>query len=446
VWLKQPDWESGRTTGLIQSKILGGCRSEVETRNFAFLHFCYIRLPDRTMKKRVLIMSTSAGTGHVRAGEALTKVFEEHPEVSEVLHSDALRFTNKLFRDFYSKLYTRLVKDAPDFLGWWYKQSDEPWKTDGMRLMLDRLNTGPLVKFIRQFNPHITVCTHFMPAGIISHLIAKNLLDAHLSIVVTDLDFHAMWLSRVFHRYFVAIEETKVHLEELGLPKERITVSGIPIDLEFVTPIDRVATRFHYGLHPTRPTLLLSAGALGVGPTEFIVKRLRFLRCKAQTIVLCGRNSETRDRVSEMVGENNENFKVFGYTGRMADLMKISDLFIGKPGGLTTAEALACGLPMVIVSPIPGQEERNSDHLLEDGVAVKCNEMTTIPYKIDSLLDDPLRLEQMRRRAFAMSRPEAAKTIVETLVADEVSALEVSDDEAEAITIAASKERDNKTR
>ena len=87
-------------------------------------------------------MSTSAGSGHVRAGEALTKVFEEHPGVSEVLHSDALRFTNKLFRDFYSKLYTHLVKDAPDFLGWWYKQSDEPWKTDGMRLMLDRSEHG----------------------------------------------------------------------------------------------------------------------------------------------------------------------------------------------------------------------------------------------------------------------------------------------------------------
>jgi processive 1,2-diacylglycerol beta-glucosyltransferase len=147
-----------------------------------------------------------------------------------------------------------------------------------------------------------------------------------------------------------------------------------------------------------------------------------------------------------VVGENNENFKVFGYTARMADLMKISDLFIGKPGGLTTAEALACGLPMVIVSPIPGQEERNSDHLLEDGVAVKCNELTTIPYKIDTLLDDPLRVEQMRRKAFAMSRPDAARTIVETLVADDVSALEVSDDEAVAITIAASKERDNKAR
>src|SRR5258705_12233495 len=110
-----------------------------------------------------------------------------------------------------------------------------------MRLMLDRLNTGPLVKFIRKFDPHITVCTHFMPAGIISDLIAKNLLDAHLSIVVTDLDFHAMWLSRVFHRYFVANEETKVHLEKLGLPYEQYIDSLIPIDSEIITHIYRVA-------------------------------------------------------------------------------------------------------------------------------------------------------------------------------------------------------------
>ena len=245
------------------------------------------------MKKRVLIMSTSAGTGHVRAGEALTKAFRGDPRVGEVVHSDALHFTNKLFRDFYSKLYARLVQTAPDFLGWWYKQSDEPWKTDGMRLMLDRLNTGPLVKFIRKFDPHITVCTHFMPAGIISDLIAKDRLDAHLSIVVTDLDFHAMWLSRMFHRYFVAIDETKAHLEMLGLPTDRITVSGIPIDLEFASPIDRVATRQNYRLHPTRPTLLLSAGALGVGPAEFVVDRIKQLRNKVQTLVVCGRSIET---------------------------------------------------------------------------------------------------------------------------------------------------------
>jgi processive 1,2-diacylglycerol beta-glucosyltransferase len=315
-----------------------------------------------------------------------------------------------------------------------------------MRLILDRMNTGPLVKFIRRFNPHITVCTHFMPAGIISHLIAKKLLDAHLSIVVTDLDFHAMWLSRMFHRYFVAIDETKAHLEALGLPKERITVSGIPIDPEFAVPIDRAATRLHYGLHPERTTLLLSAGALGVGPAEFVVERLKNLQVDTQTIVVCGRSAETRERVLKVVGNEPDKFKVIDYTDQMPDLMKISDLFIGKPGGLTSAEALVCSLPMVIVSPIPGQEERNSDHLLEEGVAVKCNEMTTVPYKIDTLLRNPARLEQMRQRAFTLGRPNAAKSVVDTLVSDNLPPLKVTDDDAEAITLAASKKRDIKSR
>ncbi len=90
-------------------------------------------------------------------------------------------------------------------------------------------------------------------------------------------------------------------------------------------------------------------------------------------------------------------FRILGYTDRMHELMQISDLFIGKPGGLTTSEALACGLPMAIVSPIPGQEERNSDHLLEEGIAIKCNELTTLPFKIDRLLDDPPRLARMAK-------------------------------------------------
>src|ERR1700722_6364334 len=113
-----------------------------------------------------------------------------------------------------------------------------------------------------------------------------------------------------------------------------------------------------------------------------------------------------------MVGENNENFKVFGFTGRMPDLMKISDLFIGKPGGLTTAECLACGLPMIIVAPIPGQEDRNSDHLLEKGIALKCNKFSTLAYKIDGLLDQPEQLQAMKEKALTYGRPHAAETIV----------------------------------
>lgn len=389
--------------------------------------------PVPSQKKRVLIVSASAGTGHVRAADALAKAFTQDERVEAVENIDALRYTNKLFRDFYSKLYIRLVRSAPEVLGWLYKSSDEPWKGDEVRLRLDRLNTQPLVKFIRKFKPDITVCTHFMPTGIISHLIAKRLLDAHLSVVVTDLDMHAMWLSRIFHRYFVAIDETRAHLEALGIPGERVTVSGIPIDPVFGEPIDREAVRREFGLDTRMTTLLLSAGALGVSPTEIAVGRLMQLKHEAQTIVICGKNEEMQQRVTGIVGAGNPRFKILGYTDRMHDLMKISDLFVGKPGGLTTSESLACGLPMVIISPIPGQEERNSDHLLEDGAAVKCNEMTTLPYKIDKVLGEPGRLESMRLSARKLGRPGAAHTIARTLIEDNLPPLKLDAEAREAI-------------
>ncbi len=393
------------------------------------------------MKKRVLILSTSAGTGHVRAGQALEKAFAADPRVGEVIHEDALKFTNKLFRDFYSTLYMRLVRSAPELLGWVYKASDEPWKGEATRSQLDRLNMSKLIKFIRGFDPDITVCTHFMPAGIISHLLEKKKLRTHHSIVVTDFDCHAMWLCRQFHRYFVALDETKAHLEALGLPAERVTVSGIPIDSVFATPGDRAALRASFGLDPRKTTLLLSAGALGVGPTELIVERLKLLRTEVQTVVICGRSEEVQTRVRRAAGEDNARFLIMGYTDRMHELMHLSDLFIGKPGGLTTSEALACGLPMAVFSPIPGQEERNADHLLEEGAGIRCNELTTLPFKLDRLLSDPARLAEMRRRATGMGRPHAARTIVNALLEDRLPPLVLDAEDREAIALAAAGEK-----
>jgi processive 1,2-diacylglycerol beta-glucosyltransferase len=125
----------------------------------------------------------------------------------------------------------------------------------------------------------------------------------------------------------------------------------------------------------------------------------------------------------------------------MHELMRISDLFVGKPGGLTTSEALACGLPMAVFSPIPGQEERNSDHLLEEGAGIRCNELTTLPFKIDRLLDDPERFAAMRRAAFAMGRPHAARIVAQTLLEDQLPPLVLAPEQREAIALAAARER-----
>ncbi len=382
-----------------------------------------LEIPDSpsTQGRKVLILSASAGTGHVRAAAALEKVFRQQPGVGEVRNIDALRFTNQLFRDFYSKLYITLVQRAPTVLGIVYNTTDEPWKTDRMRLMLDRLNTGPLERFIAKFKPDITVCTHFLPSEIISYLISKGKLNARLSIVVTDLDVHAMWLCRTFDRYFVALEESKVHLEVLGLPGSHITVSGIPIDPVFGEKRDRATLRAEAGFDNERPLFLISGGALGVSPAAGVLDGLARLRHPAQAIVICGKNAEMKAKLEEQAraveaANPHLTFKIIGYTDEMHKWMQMSDLFIGKPGGLTTAESLACGLPMIIVAPIPGQEDRNSDHLLEKGIALKCNEFTTLAYKIDGLLDHPEQLEAMRQKALFYGRPNAAETIVDTLL------------------------------
>ncbi len=385
--------------------------------------------------KKVLILSASAGTGHLRAASALEQICRNTPGVGEVANVDALAFTNKLFRDFYSKLYLTLVEDAPTLLGWWYDKSDEPWKTDRMRLLLDRLNTRPLVRLISRMQPEITICTHFMPAEIISHLITKKVIQAKLSIVVTDFDFHAMWLSRAFHRYFVALDETKAYLTALGLPAERVTVSGIPVDPAFGRQKDKTSLRRKLGLPLDRPVILVTAGALGVNPAEQVVKSLRQLPHRAQVVVICGKRPEAKERVEQELSRGNGgkvDFKVMGYVDDIPGWMGAADLLISKPGGMTSAEAMASSLPMVIYAPIPGQEERNSDQLLEKGAAIKCNEITILGYKVGQLLGTPKRLEQMRDAARKMGRPHAAEMVVRTLLAEPKNeAIEVNSEQQE---------------
>ena len=380
-------------------------------------------MADNPKKYRILILSVSAGTGHLRAAEALEKAARANPDVGEVLNIDALKYTNKMFRRFYGQFYIDLVKSAPVLLGYFYDQQDEPWKTEKMRLMLDRMNTGSLIRLIKKFKPDITVCTHFLPAEILAYLIQHKKIETRLSTVITDYYAHAMWLSRLIHRYFVANEETKVFLENIGFPPECITVSGIPVDPEFAAPRDRAEIRNEYGLSSSEPVLLISAGALGVSSVERMAEFVCDIKHAAQVIIICGKNEKLKATVLNEVEELRKNsahlkFTVLGYTDRMHDWMKAADLYIGKPGGLTTAEAMSCGLPMLIYQPIPGQEERNSDYLLENGAALKCNQLSTMAYKIDLLLGDPQRIKTMRENAGSLGHPHAAGNIINLLIND----------------------------
>jgi processive 1,2-diacylglycerol beta-glucosyltransferase len=383
------------------------------------------------MFKKVLILSASAGAGHMRAADAIERALLEMNAAEEVRHVDTLQYTNKLFRHLYSKAYIEMVNKMPEALGWFYDHLDKPWKNERRRLALDKLNTRPFVKLLKQYQPDIAICTHFLPAEIISWLKAKERISCPQAIVVTDFDVHAMWLCHHYEQYFVALEETRRHMLKLGIPSDKLTVSGIPIDPVFAQEKDKREMREKHGLHQDMTTILVSAGGFGVGPVEHILQSLSEMQHPAQVIALCGRNEELKGRVeslaSQLPSSSRTIIKAVGYTTLMDEYMSASDILLGKPGGLTTCEALAKGLVFVIVNPIPGQEERNSDHLLEGSVAIRCNNLPVLAYKLDQLLDDPSRFASMKANARHLARPHAAQEIVTKLLSLQASSGNVQD-------------------
>ena len=355
----------------------------------------------------------------MRAAQAIEKAFLELKAAEEIRNIDTLEYTNPIFHQLYSKAYIEIVNKTPELYGWFYEHFDKHRQNEHRILAFDKLNARPFIKMLEKYQPDIAVCTHFLPAEIISWLKEKHRISTKQVIVVTDFDLHAFWLCRHFEHYFVALEETRTHLIELGVPPDKITVSGIPIDPAFSKPKDQSQIRRDYMLKPELPTILISAGGFGVGPVEKIIQSLLKMKNKAQIIVICGRNEELKDKVDKLIknipSDIAVQFQVVGYTDQIDSYMAVSDLVLGKTGGLTTSEALASGLAFVVVESIPGQERRNADHLLEESVAIKCNNWPVLAYKIDKLLDNPQHLARMQRKAKKISRPLAAYDIVKKL-------------------------------
>jgi processive 1,2-diacylglycerol beta-glucosyltransferase len=369
-------------------------------------------------KPRVLLLSASSGAGHVRAAQALEKAFAARGDCI-VEHIDAMQYASKLFQRIYDKAYLSMVRRAPDVMGVLYDRTDQPWQSMKRRLVFDRLNTAPMVRLLQRVQPDLCVATHFLPAEIMAWLIAKKKLSARNAIVVTDYDVHAMWLCKTVDRYYVALEESVEYLAQVGVPREIIRVTGIPIDPVFATVFDRGEVRRKFGLAPAATVLLVAAGGYGVGPMEQLVWALLDLKRGWQIVAVAGKSEKLRQRMAKLAESagtldgGGRRLIPVGFTQEMDRYMAAADLLVGKAGGLTTSEALARGLPMALIEPIPGQEERNADHLLEEGAAIRCNNFPAAAWKIAKLLDDSGRLGRMRTAARAMGRPKAAWDIAE---------------------------------
>jgi processive 1,2-diacylglycerol beta-glucosyltransferase len=383
--------------------------------------------------KRVMVLAAGVGSGHNAAAMALESEFARRPAVDAVQAVDVLELTSDLFRSLQDDAYFALVDAAPWLVGWGYDMNDVPFRSQGAMSVWDQLNTTAVVKTIRAFAPDTIVCTHFLPARVVSLLLGRGRLQATMSMVTTDYDFQGMWLTAPINRFYVARDETRAHMVEIGLPADRITVSGIPVKGDFSGPADRDSVLARYELRPDVPILLISAGAAGGEYAKAVVTQTLAIPNPFQAVVVCGRNEQLRDALTELVASSPSRYRVIGYTTEMSALMRVATLFIGKPGGLSSSECMAAGLPMVLINPIPGQEVRNSDFLLEEGAAVRCNYGTTIGYKIATLLDAPDRVARLAANARRIGRPDAAEVIVSNALAETPQLLWISREAGRAI-------------
>jgi processive 1,2-diacylglycerol beta-glucosyltransferase len=375
-------------------------------------------IPSLNRKPRVLILSASSGAGHVRAAQAVEKALQARGDC-HVEHIDALEHVSKLFQRVYEDTYISMVQRAPGLMGLLYDRTDQPWRHTRRRLAMDRLNTQPMIRMLKRVQPDLCIATHFLPAEIMAWLIAKKKLNAKHVIVVTDYDVHAMWLCRTVDRYDVALPESLEYMAGIGVPRDKLRVTGIPIDPLFEVAVDRAAARKKLGLSAESRVLLISAGGYGVGPVEQLVKDLLALGRPWQIVAIAGKSEKLKNRLERLsadagkLPDGGNKLVPVGFTKEMDQYMAAANALIGKSGGLTTSEALARGLPMILIEPIPGQEERNADHLLEAGAAIRCNSLPAAAWKIASLLDNSEKLKTMGISAKAMARPEAARVIVE---------------------------------
>lgn len=361
----------------------------------------------------ILILSASAGAGHTVAARAIEAAVRRLAPAETVEVHDLLQSTNGLFSRLYANGYLGLARHAPTILGLIYESTDHPRPVaDVLRRAFQHANSAGARRYVLHKRPKLIINTHFYSAEVVARLRCAGRLNCPQVTVTTDFDTHRMWVQPPTERYYAATTDGKDYLAILGVPPDNIKVTGIPIRPSFALDVDRAAFRARHGFDARRPLVLLLGGGFGVGPTEALFRQLLDLRRDVQIAAIAGRNEPLRRRLERAAVGARHPVRVIGFTDEMHAWMRSVDLAVSKPGGLTASEALCCGLPLLIVYPIPGQETRNSDYLLEQNAAIKVNNYRMLARRVENLLDDRARLARLRSAGLAVARPNAAEEIV----------------------------------
>ena len=372
--------------------------------------------------KKVIIFYASYGGGHLSAARSIKENMETNYEDIDVKLIDCMEYVNKTVNKITTKAYSEMAKKAPKTWGRVYWKSQKGPLAQ-ISTTSNKILSIKLYKLLKDFEPNLIVSTHPFGSQMCAYLKKHGKLNAKIATVMTDYAPHDQWL--VFNKYvdyyFVSHDGMKKELHEKGIPNEKIFATGIPLSNKFLLKYDKPTILKSFGLSPDKKTVLFfGGGELGLGKTQTFKIFKSFVECpeNIQIVAISGKNQKMKEAFENLVESLNkkDSVKILEYTNHVPELMSISDLVVTKPGGLTTTESLASGLPIVVINPIPGQEEENASYLEKNKVAIWLKKDDNVEAILKDLFSNPEKMQEMKIRARLLAKKNSTKDICKILL------------------------------
>lgn len=374
--------------------------------------------------KKIMIFYGSYGGGHLSAARAIKEYIENNHKDIEIQMIDCIEYVNKFVNKITTKAYEDMAKIAPWAWGYVYKKSEKgiiaKFSNDSNKLMAYKL-----YKLINEFNPDSIISTHPFSSQMCAYLKKKGKANFKLATVTTDYAPHDQWL--LYHEqvdfFFVAHDGMKKALSEKGIDENKIYVTGIPLSNRFLAHYNKKDILLEFGLQENKKTVLFFGGGkmgLGKSKTLEILKTLAEDFNDLQIVAISGKNKEMNEQFKEIVSSNarEDSMKVLEFTNKVPELMTIADLVITKPGGLTTTESLASGLPIIIINPIPGQEEENAEFLEERKVGVWIKKGDNVKEVLTNIFSNSEKMREMKINARLLAKKNSTIDICKIILKD----------------------------
>jgi processive 1,2-diacylglycerol beta-glucosyltransferase len=361
-------------------------------------------------------MYISEVSGHHSATKAIENAIRLLSPQSEILNINAFNYTNPVSEKVVNRLYTGIIKRTPQVWDYLYDNPTIIKKVEKIKQAVHKFNSPKLKLLFDKFKPDAVVCTQAFPCGMVADYKKTFNSDLPLVAVLTDYIPHSYWIYDTVDYYITPSDDVSRGLIKKGVPLEKIRSLGIPFDQKFNEPLDKILLFQKFNLKPDAFTILIMGGGQGLGPIKTIVNSLEKVKEDIQELIVTGTNKKLYNSLKRRLKKYKKKVLLFGFVGNIHELMGISDIIITKPGGVTTAEVLAKGIPMVIVRPIPGQETFNTSYLTQMGAAIKIDNSKETNLGVEELLKNPARLNEIREAASRISKPNASLDIARLLL------------------------------